>query len=202
MAEQELDLISAPENEANDPILDAAHDEFSIAGIQRTNMDAVAKHAGVSRATLYRRFPTKFSLLEAVGQRASRWAGKRVSRMTAGQSPQEAVVTAFLEYSRVLRSVPFFREMLDYTLSRHNGGERLLGDLFTKEKFVADFIEYIVETLRNAGATMPDDELRTVAEIQLRLAMSIVISPSRSLDITDDKSLTKFVRSYLSPMVY
>ncbi|WP_411161838.1 helix-turn-helix domain-containing protein, partial [Mycobacteroides abscessus] len=48
------------EPDADDPILDAAHDEFSMVGIQRTSMDTVARQAGVSRATLYRRFPTKY----------------------------------------------------------------------------------------------------------------------------------------------
>ena len=47
-------------------ILSAAADEFTVAGIAQANVDAVAARAGVSRSTLYRRFPNKDALLHAV----------------------------------------------------------------------------------------------------------------------------------------
>lgn len=198
MAGQNVGVNS--ESDADDPILDAAHDEFSMVGIQRTSMDAVARQAGVSRATLYRRFPTKYSLLEAVGVRAGKWGGKRLARLAEGQPPQEVVVTAFVESARMLRSVPFFRAMVDYAMSRY--GQDLAREIFVREKLITYMIGNITATLRKAGATMPDEELRTVAEIQLRMVMSFVLSPSRTMDLDDDKSVRKFVSTYLSPMVY
>ncbi|CPR82298.1 TetR family transcriptional regulator [Mycobacteroides abscessus subsp. abscessus] len=198
MAGQNVGVNSEPD--ADDPILDAAHDEFSMVGIQRTSMDTVARQAGVSRATLYRRFPTKYSLLEAVGIRAGKWAGKRLARLAEGQPPQEVVVTAFVESARMFRSVPFFREMVDYAMSRY--GQDLAREIFVREKLITYMIGNIAATLRKAGATMPEEELRTVAEIQLRMVMSFVLSPSRTMDFDDDKSVRKFVSTYLSPMVY
>ncbi|MBB4852884.1 AcrR family transcriptional regulator [Mycobacteroides chelonae] len=187
---------------ADDPILEAAQDEFSLSGIKRTNMDTVARHAGVSRATLYRRFPTKSSLLDAVGLRAALWGGKRIARMTEGQTAQEAVETAFVELARMLRSVPFFNELLNFATSKHIGGDPMLSHLFTKQQFGSNFVHGITLTLRRAGATMADDELHIVAEILLRMAVSIVLSPSPAMDVTNDKALAKFVGQYLAPMVY
>ena len=47
-------------------VLDAAADLFLLDGAERTSMDAVAARAGISKRTLYSRFPTKANLLEAV----------------------------------------------------------------------------------------------------------------------------------------
>ncbi|SHU87412.1 TetR/AcrR family transcriptional regulator [Mycobacteroides abscessus] len=202
MSDQGLNLLNGFHDDADDPILEAAHDEFSISGIQRTNMDTVARHAGVSRATLYRRFPTKSSLLDAVALRAGFWCGKRIARMTEGQTPQEAVVTAFVESARILRSVPFFGELLNFAMSKHIGGDHMLAHMFTKQQFGSTFVHGITLTLRHAGATMPDDELHDVAEILLRMAISITLSPSPAMDVSSDKSIAKFVKKYLAPLVY
>ncbi|MGL6234792.1 MAG: TetR/AcrR family transcriptional regulator [Segniliparus sp.] len=190
--------------EVEKSILDAAYDEFSVAGVQRANMEDVALRAGVSRATLYRRFPNKNSLLQAVSVRAGKWGLKKLDRMLEGLSPHEVVVTAFCEYTRELSSVPFFKELLGYShgLSRRTGHEKALADLFLSENLVAVMIDGVASRLRRAGATMPDSELRMVAELQLRVAMSFVMSPSSSVDIRDRKAVAAFVRKHLAPMVY
>jgi len=63
-----LELVLS--GEGSDPvaetILDAALEEFLAYGLRRTNVDVVAKRAGVSRATLYRRFDGKDALVQAV----------------------------------------------------------------------------------------------------------------------------------------
>lgn len=203
MASKKPVLTAEPENDVEASIVQAAQDEFSIAGISSTNMDTVARQAGVSRATLYRRFPTKNSLLEAVGKQTSMWAAKRVGRLIEhASSPQEAVVIAFSEYSRLLGTVPFFQEALTYVISRQAKGHKVLSRLFIKDELMIHFVWDTVAALRSAGATMPDDDLRAVAEILARLAMSLVLAPSLLVDMTDAKSSGGFARKYIAPMVY
>lgn len=48
-----------------DAILDAAADLFLESGYDRTSLARVAERAGVSRATLFKQFPTKAELFEA-----------------------------------------------------------------------------------------------------------------------------------------
>ncbi|MGV0625551.1 TetR/AcrR family transcriptional regulator [Mycolicibacter minnesotensis] len=203
MASKKPEPAIGAEDEVEASIIQAAQDEFSIAGISSTNMDTVARQAGISRATLYRRFPTKYSLLEAVTKQTSKWAAKRVGRLVeSAPSPQEAVVVAFTEYARLLGTVPFFQGILDYAISRQAKGHRVIGRLFTKDRLMVHFMWDMVETLRKAGATMPDEDLRAVAEIQARLAMSLVLAPSLLVDMTDAKSSGDFARKYIAPMVY
>jgi AcrR family transcriptional regulator len=51
--------------EADTAILDAAIGEYSRRGLEGMSVDAVAARAGVSKATIYRRFPSKIDLIVA-----------------------------------------------------------------------------------------------------------------------------------------
>lgn len=57
-------------------ILDAARTHFLEGGFESTSMEAIALGAGVSKGTLYARYPNKVSLLRAVYERhAVEWLG-------------------------------------------------------------------------------------------------------------------------------
>lgn len=53
-----------------EPVLDAAVELFLHGGYDRTSMDAVAAHAGVSKTTVYAHFGDKLELFRAVTERA------------------------------------------------------------------------------------------------------------------------------------
>src|ERR1051326_2490096 len=55
----------------SDRILDAAMETMLNFGIRRTTMEGIAKRAGVSHMTVYRRWPSKNDLLLAVVMRES-----------------------------------------------------------------------------------------------------------------------------------
>ena len=47
-------------------ILDAALGQFEDFGLRRSTMEDIARRCGLSRITIYRRFPRKENLVEAV----------------------------------------------------------------------------------------------------------------------------------------
>lgn len=53
----------------NCAILEAAGDLFLLKGMQGTTMEEIAKNSGVSKATLYKYYPTKASILEELFDR-------------------------------------------------------------------------------------------------------------------------------------
>jgi AcrR family transcriptional regulator len=55
-----------PDEETHAVILDAARQEFAASGYAATNMESVARRAGVSTKTLYRLVPNKATLFEAI----------------------------------------------------------------------------------------------------------------------------------------
>ena len=59
----------------------------------------------------------------------------------------------------------------------------------------------IAETLRRSGAQMNDRDLRAVAEILLRIALSLMLNPHGELDITNTLEVRRYTERYLSHLV-
>ena len=96
-----------------DPLLEAARDCVLAVGVRRTTFSDVARRAGVSRMTLYRRFPDLEALLSAL---MTHEFGRLVdaAREGAGGATQRERVVAFCaDGARSLAEDPLFRRLLD-----------------------------------------------------------------------------------------
>src|SRR5919109_3903658 len=96
-----------------DPILDAARACVLAVGVRRTTMTDVARRAGVSRMTLYRRFPDLEGVLSAL---MTREFGRLVADAAAraqGATTRERVVSMVVHGSRALAEDPLFVRLLD-----------------------------------------------------------------------------------------
>ena len=71
-------------------ILDTARRVFETYGVRRANIEDVAARAGVSRSTIYRRFPTKDDLFEKVVRREAEIFFSTLDQATTGRTPREA----------------------------------------------------------------------------------------------------------------
>jgi len=60
----------------------------------------------------------------------------------------------------------------------------------------------VAQTLRRSGATMPEDELYTVAELMLRIAYTYMLNPHGTVDMTDDQAVRAYAEKYLASLVY
>src|SRR6476661_4477769 len=89
----------------NDGMLDAARDCVLAVGVRRTTLTDVARRAGVSRMTLYRRWPDVRSL---VGDLMTReWIA------VAEQAHQSDLVESLVEGVRRFRAHPLFQKIVD-----------------------------------------------------------------------------------------
>jgi AcrR family transcriptional regulator len=96
-----------------DPVLDAARACVLAVGVRRTTLTDVARRAGVSRMTLYRRFPDLEGVLSAL---MTREFGRLVADAAAeagGASTRERVVSMVVRGSRALAEDPLFARLLD-----------------------------------------------------------------------------------------
>src|SRR5207247_8549038 len=88
---------------ADDAVLDAVRDCVLAVGVRRTTLTDVARRAGVSRMTLYRRWPDVRSL---VGDLMTReWIA------VAARARQDDLVDSLVEGVRALRAHPLSREI-------------------------------------------------------------------------------------------
>ena len=164
-----------PAAEATQAILDAALVEFERHGLQRVALDDVARRAGVSRTTIYRRFANRDELVAAVIERENVVLFADIAaELKAAGAPANYYVEAFTQ------SILMFR--------RHRVLDQLVRDepavvLDLAHRHWAAAIGRMAEALRvifpagfadRIGPAAVDD----LAEVILRYALMVLLLPS------------------------
>ena len=178
----------------SDAILDAARDVFEEYGARRANVDDVARAAGISRSTLYRRFPTKESLLAAVIERETNAFLDELDRVAQDLPPQEAIIECFVRGMAMMREIPVLGRLAQTE-------PEMITGMPGRGPAVLEHSDRIARTLRRSGARMPDDELHVVAELLLRLASTFLLDPGGRLDVNDPDAARDYAKRYLSQLV-
>ncbi|WP_026917285.1 TetR/AcrR family transcriptional regulator [Gordonia shandongensis] len=188
--------ITASVGEQERDILAAAAAEFTEVGVRRTSMDEVAGRAGVSRSTLYRRFPNKDTLFVAVAHDTFETTMRRIEDVIAGLPPAAAVVEAFAVGADIVHTDPLLRRMV---LEDH-----AVRDLTASVSslFIEMVTARIAATLRVAGAVMDDDDLHEAVEIHVRLVISYMETPSSDPDRQSPAAVRRFAEKFLAPMIH
>ena len=184
-------------------ILAATLEQAELVGIRRTTMEDVARRSGVGRATLYRRFPTKAALIDAVVLAEAR-------RYLEGSAAARAHAETFedrMVYSTVF-SVTFMREHTLLKKLLRTEPETILPSLTIDAGAILDYAsEHTMGLLRTElYGTDPTTEaqerhLRTVAELHTRLTLSFIVTPHTSINLATIDDTRLYVRNYLMPMV-
>lgn len=177
----------------SDALLDAARDVFEEYGARRANVDDIARAAGISRSTLYRRFPNKEALLEAVVDRETGRFFDELDRIAEHLPPQEAVIECFAHGVAIMREIPVLGRLAKTE-------PEVVGGISRGHALLA-YSDRIARTLRRSGARMPEDELRVVAELLLRLASTFLLDPRGHLDMQDPEAVRDYAKRYLSQLV-
>ncbi len=193
-----LELPNATADPITERILDAALAEFTDYGLRRSSVDDIRRRAGVNRATVYRRFGSKNDLVEATFQR---WILGLLVDTAAAVSDRPTVRERLVE--GFVRSVLIVRT------------DALVGRLLTSEP--ETFVPYlttagspILRTCREflAGqcrelqsrGQAPHVDADAAAEIALRLAQSVVLTPDSYFGLADEAALRAFADRYVGPL--
>jgi AcrR family transcriptional regulator len=175
--------------------LDTARQVFETYGVRRANIEDVAVRAGVSRSTIYRRFPTKDDLFAHVVRREAQLFFTTLDQATAGCDPQQAVIEAFALGVRLVHDSPLYSRIAD-------SEPELLGMFSRSHAFpIGQFADGIAHTLRRCGADIPEPDLANIADILLRIALGIVVFPTERLDTSDPAAIREYAARYLVPII-
>jgi AcrR family transcriptional regulator len=179
-------------------ILKAAAEEVALVGVGRLSLDVIARQAGVSRSTLYRRFPSRDALITELGRRTFEYAMARLQTVDVDSGPKAASVACFCEGVRILTTEPTMRRFLqldgDFTVSP--------GMREAAEQFLESASTAMAKALRAAGATMPAPDLVAVAELHIRLATSMAQVSTHVLDTKDIDAVRRYAQQHLAQLVH
>ncbi|RDI50097.1 TetR/AcrR family transcriptional regulator [Nocardia mexicana] len=180
-------------------LLESALSAFLDFGIKRTSMGEIARRAGISPATLYRRFESKNDLIEAVGVREAQLFVAEIEQRVAGIADSEdqlaEVFVAFITLlarnellQRLLRTEP---DLILPRLTTEAGPILEVGRAYLADK---------LRGLQKANDGL-DFDADLVAEIMARLAQSLALTPEGMIPLGDENAAREFARRTLMPMV-
>jgi AcrR family transcriptional regulator len=187
-------------DETRTRVLDAAYEQFSRMGVQRSTMEDVARRAGVSRITVYRRFATKDALVEHVVRREfRRYFDRFLIDIQQAETAADRVVLGFVSSLRAIRRNPLIGGLIatepDLVVpSMISDGGRTLA---TVRQFVAGQLRHE----QRAGHVADDLDIDHVAELMVRISASFLAIPSHLIDLDDDAQLAALARRFLVPML-
>lgn len=189
---------------ADDAVLDAARDCVLAVGVRRTTLTDIARRAGVSRMTLYRRWPDVRTI---VGDLMTReWVGTALAARPAdGSRPaRERFVEGLVDGVTALRSHPLMRKIIEvdpelllpYMLDRCG----------TSQLALLEFFEEALREGHRDGSVRPGHPARQARAVLL-LAQSFALSSRTVTDPADpdlndeafDTELRHILERTLSP---
>lgn len=98
---------------ADDTVLDAARDCVLTVGVRRTTLTDVARRAGVSRMTLYRRWPDVRTLVGDLMTREWIAVATGVTAAATTQGTRQRMVERLVTGVRTFREHPLFRKIVE-----------------------------------------------------------------------------------------
>ncbi|MFI7543466.1 TetR/AcrR family transcriptional regulator [Actinoplanes sp. NPDC049599] len=105
--------MTSVRNSAEDALLDAARACVLAVGLRRTTLTDVARRAGVSRMTMYRRWPDMATLMADLMTRE--WSALAITAETeaVGGTARERIVDGLVRGARALRGHAMFRRVVE-----------------------------------------------------------------------------------------
>jgi AcrR family transcriptional regulator len=177
-------------------LLDAAAGRFVAVGITKTTMEDIARAAGAGKATLYRYFPNKGAVLDALVERENERFSRTLARAADVPGPApDRIEAAFVAALGFLRSHPMLTKslaeepdvLLPYLTLRSGPVARSGMQLLT------DLIRRGVE----AGELRPVDPV-WAAETLFRLLLSFFSMPPLAIRVDDPAQVRRYARGLVA----
>ena len=192
------DREPAAEDETTAAVADAALRQFELFGLARSTIDEIARRAGVSRVTVYRRFPGKEALVDAVILRELRRFLAALQDATGSlATTEEKMVEGFVFTLEAARRHRLLQRMLE------SEPELVLPHLTVQGgEFLAAAREFLAAGIaRELDDDRGGEELLTAADIVVRLILSFLLSPPQTVDLDDPVAAREFALRYVAPIL-
>ncbi|ONI90451.1 TetR family transcriptional regulator [Saccharothrix sp. ALI-22-I] len=177
---------------SDDALLDAARDCVVQVGVRRTTLTDIAKRAGVSRMTLYRRFPDVGTLVRALMTREFTALLQRIT--VTGDNTRQRLVAQAIASIRLLAADPLMRRVLD--LDAELMLPYLVQRLGSTQKLVEAFLVAQIEA-GHADGSIRAGSPAAQARLVLLTTQSLVLSIRPATTDLDFEELLAELATYL-----
>ncbi len=184
--------MASQRHSEEDRLLDAARECVLAVGVRRTTLTDVARRAGVSRMTLYRRYPDLEAVLSAL---MTREFGRLIGQAAEGETTRERVVAMVVRGSRALAADPLFVRLLDVDpelllpyMTRRLGGVQKIA--------VAAGAEALAVADGSVRGDSPPEILAAGIEL---IARGFILASHGELELDPWAELARAVDGYLRP---
>jgi AcrR family transcriptional regulator len=176
-------------------ILDATVQEAALGGLRRLAIDDVARRAGTTRMTVYRRFGRREQLIEAMAVRETRRFIEALTLATAhARTIEEQGAEAFVSGLRFMHAHPVARRAID------SEPEAIVLYLQAEDGRLFDMArDFVAAGLRAAG--VEPVRVDPAAETMVRLFVSFLLLPRSVVPMDDADAVRRYVRSCIAPLV-
>lgn len=190
-----------PDDRTAARILGAAYQQAEDFGLRRFTMDDVARRVGMSRVTVYRYFPKKDQLMNALLIRELRRFLTRADAVIEAQPTPEAKLVEGLVFS-----LDFLRGHRLLTRLLRTEPELILPHLTTQAgTIVTAARSWIARHARAEVAAgrlaLPEQDIDMLCELLVRTVISLVITPETVLPVSSPEGQRRLVELYLRPVM-
>ncbi len=185
-------------DETDTAILAAASEEFVRYGMRRANVEQIARRAGVSRVTVYRRFANKETLLNGVILAEMQDFVRRFDEVWyRAETAQEKIVEAAVLCVREIRDYPLLQSLVrsdpEQFLEQITAGGEGTFSLF--RTLLAARMDELVEQ----GALPPSDTVRA-SEVLLRIGYTVLLMPYGLVPGETEEEVRATAREFILPI--
>lgn len=184
---------AAQTTDTRELIVESAFACFGKQGLQKATIVDIAKHAGVSRSTIYEYFSDKATIVEACAEHASQQFYREMTKAMDPSSTLEDKLCAAAVFVTQARRAIASEKYFD---------EDAISLLLTKDAAVllrecVEFFAPYLSAARLTGEVRKDLDIEAAGEWFARILFSLFSTPSSTLDMDDPEVAAEFVRAHV-----
>ncbi len=177
--------------------MDAAERSILQRGFQASTMEVIAREAGYSRAAIYRHFPNRQRLLEALVARKTRRHQDEIGR----RIPENGGLADILVESLVIVATELIHDPLLQTLSEQTD-EGTVAHLVANDPELPVLVEQLVEAMREGDTTArlrPGLRAADVGQFIISTALAMLLSVIP--DIDEPQTARRYIETFVLPAI-
>jgi AcrR family transcriptional regulator len=181
--------------QAKEAFLDAAERLFATRGHRASTMEMIAREAGYSRGSIYRHFPTREHLVEALVQRTTqRHMAGIIERVPEGAGPVELLVESMVIVATELINDPLLRTISDQT------DDRTVAHMLANNTGLAQMVEAAMEQmLKHDESAQFRRDLRPKDFAQFLISTNITMLLGVIPGIENPETARRYIDTFVLP---